>query len=83
MPRAKTGCNYVLYTLVTKESLEKLNEMAERARDKDGKKLGRPLLMDAIIRRAYRLPLPQIKAPEYSPHKRIPRKILKTSPARA
>lgn len=75
MPRAKTGCNYVLYTLVSKESIEHLKTLVERA----PKGVGRPLVMDAIIKRAVRQKLPRIKTPVYAPHKKVERKILKTA----
>lgn len=74
MPRAKTGCTYVLYTLVTKDALLKLQKLVDRAPDG----IGRPLVVDALIKRAFRQKLPKIEVPIYKPHAKIKRKILKS-----
>lgn len=73
MPRAKTGCDHILYTLVTKEALQVLTKLVARAG------CGRPLLMDALIKRAARQPLPRVRMPAYTPHRKTTHKVLKAT----
>jgi hypothetical protein len=72
MPRAKTGCFIVLYSTITKEGSDALEKMVKRLPDG----ISRPLLIDAILKRAAKQPLPKIAVPKYTPHKRVVRKTM-------
>ncbi len=75
MPRAKTGCSVVLYSLLTPAGDKALKRLVAQA----PKGIGRPLVLDAVIKRAAKQGLPKIVPPTYRPHVRVKRRTARAS----
>jgi hypothetical protein len=72
MPKAKTGCDTVLYTKISREANTILNQLVADAQKASGWKVSRALVVDRLIH-AMEAKAFRIDRPEYKPHRQAKR----------
>lgn len=75
MPKAKTGCDHVLYALVSGKALKALDAAVEASTKKSGWPLSRSLYLDRLLTERA-LKEMKITRPEYKPHAKVKRKTV-------